>query len=275
MRELTDLEFDYVCGGYDDGEDIIVTGYPDPGMPWFPYSPYYPSNPSPPYGGGSSGPAPAPTHTSQAAMTDNTVSPCAGSAALRAASDIATLNASGQEYSATLVQSGTGVAMYKGGINTFASSSDNYNDSNVPFVLPSAASGVHVVGELHNHDINGVDSHASEFPGFTTQQVEMMNRYPSINDWADLQTIYNTYSSANPGYNPSLYIVDPFGVTREYKYSDMSQYVNLATNTYVTSLAQLAAGVNLPAQTVGCAGGGGGANGGNAGSGAGGPGSHR
>jgi hypothetical protein len=59
MRELTNLELDYVCGGYDDGEDIVVIGYPDPGTPWVPYSPYYPNNPTPPYGGGS-GPAPAP-----------------------------------------------------------------------------------------------------------------------------------------------------------------------------------------------------------------------
>lgn len=67
MRDLTDLELEYVCGGLDDSdEDIIVTGH-NPSYP----PPYYggggglyPSYPPPPYGGGGGGggsPAPAPS----------------------------------------------------------------------------------------------------------------------------------------------------------------------------------------------------------------------
>jgi hypothetical protein len=46
------------------------------------------------------------------------------------------------------------------------------------------------------------------------------NRYPSNGDWAVLQAIVDHYGPITGVYDPSLYLTDSWGVTREFKLSE-------------------------------------------------------
>jgi hypothetical protein len=78
---------------------------------------------------------------------------------------------------------------------------------------PTPDGGVFVAGIVHNHpDILGDDNE------------DLNQRYPSPGDWKALQLLHDKYSSSFPGYDPSLWVVDAAGVTREFKLSERAYF---------------------------------------------------
>lgn len=71
----------------------------------------------------------------------------------------------------------------------------------------------------------------------------LLNQYPSGGDWNVLQSIGDNYGPRTGDYNPSLYLIDPFGVIREFKLSDRSAVEALDD-------AQMQAGVGLAERTI-------------------------
>ena len=99
--------------------------------------------------------------------------------------------------------------------------------------IPPGAEGV-----IHNHPLYEYDEVADEFR-ITTTVSQAENRYPSDNDWATLELMYQSNKGDNDNFDPSLYIVGPDGVTREFSYSDKAKFQALTTTDRMN-------GVSLP-----------------------------
>jgi hypothetical protein len=82
-------------------------------------------------------------------------------------------------------------------------------------------------GLIHNHpEILGGDD------------VDLLQRYPSERDWEALGVLHGIFSPTNTGYDPSLWLLDSYGVLREFKLSEKGYFDGL-------TIADRAAGVGL------------------------------
>jgi hypothetical protein len=73
-----------------------------------------------------------------------------------------------------------------------------------------------VAGLIHNHpDILG---DAGE---------DLQQRYPSPRDWEALEVLHGIFSPTNPGYDPSLWLLDARGVLREFKLTEKGYFDGL------------------------------------------------
>lgn len=114
------------------------------------------------------------------------------------------------EFSAVIVSNGDNKF---GAMNSQIYSSDNSGSSAIPSNMPSNA-----VGIWHNHPLRGDEA---------TQRLDM---FPSRGDWDDLQVIADQTADKNP----SLYLTDGHGVTREFALSDKAKFYNM-TNSQLAS----------------------------------------
>lgn len=73
-----------------------------------------------------------------------------------------------------------------------------------------------VQGFWHSHPVNNVSS-----------DLQLIGRYPSIDDWDMLDRIK---AGANAASNPSLWIMDSLGVTREFKWEERDYFKELLNN---------------------------------------------
>lgn len=83
--------------------------------------------------------------------------------------------------------------------------------------VPGIAHVQNVAGIVHNHPDN-----------YSGDNGDLKSRYPSTQpggDWDALQALKD--ASGDPNYDPSLWIIDPFGTVREFKLSDRAYYMNL------------------------------------------------
>lgn len=79
-------------------------------------------------------------------------------------------------------------------------------------VYPNIA-GQPVQGLWHSHDQTG-----------DTQRDRLVSRYPSSDDWHWLSIVAGIPGAAS---NPSLWIMDSFGTTREFKFSERAYFLSL------------------------------------------------
>jgi hypothetical protein len=103
------------------------------------------------------------------------------------------------------------------------------NDAFNFVVLP--ISGDNIEGIWHNHTVQG------------DANQQLVGRYPSNyadgrSDWTALQSLKDNVAPNDPGYDPSLWLTGPDGVTREFKLSERAYYENLTD-------AQMQAGEGL------------------------------
>lgn len=101
-----------------------------------------------------------------------------------------------------------------GAMNNMIYSSDSPTYAKVP-----SSGGQPVQGIWHNHTLRG------------DYAQQMIDRYPSSSDWSTLSSI-STQAGAST--NPSLWITDGFGVTREFRLSDRALFESL-DNTAMTN----------------------------------------
>ena len=94
-----------------------------------------------------------------------------------------------------------------------------------------------VAGYSHNHP---EWSYANGVFVQMTDEFRLANRYPSQGDWNVLQAIASHYGPANP----SLYLPDSWGVTREFKLTDRSYFQSLTP-------LRVAAGEGLSGREIG------------------------
>lgn len=85
-----------------------------------------------------------------------------------------------------------------------------YTDNDVDgVIIPNVWGDDYVEGIVHNHpDLIGID------------HVDRLNRYPGVGDWQVLEILYNAYSPHFPNYDPSVWVMDRWGVMREFKLSE-------------------------------------------------------
>ena len=91
-----------------------------------------------------------------------------------------------------------------------------------------------VAGTIHSHPWNSIDYWQN-----------YVNRYPGGDDWAEADRLV-----AEGGANAStlsIYIVDGFGVTREFRYADRAFYASLSDSDKIQ-------GAGLPDAVTGCGG---------------------
>ncbi len=95
-------------------------------------------------------------------------------------------------------------------------------------------------GIIHNHPyfayLGGVDDFRSR-----TLVERKEDRYPSGLDWDALDQLFERNSNGDPNFDPSLYLIDPNGVLREFKYSDRAYFESLTA-------VQKLNGVGLPSE---------------------------
>jgi hypothetical protein len=99
-----------------------------------------------------------------------------------------------------------------------------------------------VEGFVHNHPAYFLNSSTGQFEE-RSDFLKAENRYPSTGDWNVLQAIADRYGPTTGNTNPSLYLVDPFGVAREFRLSDRAVFEAL-------SQSQRQAGVGLAGREV-------------------------
>ncbi|AOH85617.1 hypothetical protein AWL63_18420 [Sphingomonas panacis] len=98
-------------------------------------------------------------------------------------------------------------------------------------VLSAPSDYADVRGVVHNHPWNIHDANDN-----------FQQRYPSDPDWQALDTLV---ARGAPAASLSMYIVDPWGVTREFRYADKASYQAMTSS-------DRALGNSLPGQTVDC-----------------------
>lgn len=227
MRELTFLELSLISGGYGecegDGEesDICVIGHP-PDLPNYPPpTPLPPSwGPPPEYGGGGGGPTPPPppppcepTDGKAIDFARDTIDPTFPYGPIDPSgftptnpswlhAEIIGFVGPGGQIGPTVINVGTG-----GWSPNFG---NHVGD---------------VQGFVHNHP--PYVHNGTEYVSGSTQYLND-NRYPSTGDWNVLQAIANHYGPINGNYNPSIYLVDPFGTLREFKLSERAAIEGLS-----------------------------------------------
>lgn len=91
----------------------------------------------------------------------------------------------------------------------------------------------HAYGMVHNHPFNSSDYYSN-----------FIQRYPSSADWQSLDRMIA--GGANPAHL-SVYVLDPFGTMREFKYSDRARYESMTDSQRMQM-----GGPNLPPATTGC-----------------------
>jgi hypothetical protein len=210
MRELTFEELQFVSGGEDNVEEIVVTGhYPPPPPIYFPPSYSYPSYPPGYYGGGGSPSVPP----SVPAATHTEDKPCQDGAAVSISDHIKQILAdpgTDFEYSCYITRNSDGsFGAYKDTIRT--NNSTTFSGSGPV----DAGDWGNLAGFIHDHPWNASDYWSN-----------YINRYPSAQDWAPLDAII----ANNPGVDRSqlsLYLLDPFGTVREYHYADKDMLNNM------------------------------------------------
>lgn len=115
---------------------------------------------------------------------------------------------------------------YQNGVHT------DYTTEFAKSPLPNDKSSI--AGIVHNHVWAGTTSSRAE------------NRYPSDDDWDNLTSL--VFPSFGDGANPnelSMFLLDPFGTLREFKYSQKDTFQALSSQQRIN-------GDNLPNQTNGC-----------------------
>lgn len=86
--------------------------------------------------------------------------------------------------------------------------------------VPNSVGIVNIIGMIHSHS-----ERASTGNAVVDEVLRIADRYPSPYDWAEFRAL--AWEITLAGGNPdqlSLYIVDPFGFTREFSYSDRAIY---------------------------------------------------
>ena len=222
MRELTEEELILVAAGTsespsDDGP-IIITGT----RPYSGTSGYYPggggnggTSPNEVDENGGTGDAPGGETPGDDLEHEQDCTTAAGAAdqirdkIVSTETDGSTLTTSHQkvEYAAFLVKTPDG-RFGAAGDMIYSDSSPSYVDltDNIP-ADPSA-----IVGIIHNH----AGSPSGDY--FTN----VMNAYPSGDDWKSMTSLVNTYH-LDPNV-VSIWVIDAWGNLREFKYSDMAKY---------------------------------------------------
>lgn len=229
MRMLTDYELNLVAGGtgssdiynWNDGYGgggggggggIVVIG------PSSYYPPYVwnPNDGAGQGGGGSSGSDPSPDLTHEATCGT------ADGAAKQIADEIKNAPAVAGRGDWTQVELGTFVVRTAdgryGALESTIYTDNQYNGVTIPDVWGDD----YVEGIVHNHP----DSLGND-------RVDALNRYPGEGDWAALEVLYNAYSPHYPGYDPSVWIMDRWGVLREFKFSERATIQGLTDDQKV------------------------------------------
>jgi hypothetical protein len=253
FRELESYEIDLVSGGMDGGEEIVVYGYPDTyyaGPDYEPSSGNNGGDQGGDSGGGGEGTyspvgiiaSETPgvqvfahtqkcgTSSGAAVQMANHVMGSGGFSQLSAA-DGSTWNGttsgaswSGIEFSAVVVFDWNGnFGAQDGEIWTKDSSGSTF--------MPQAFLATSV-GFWHSHPDRG------------DADMDVLDAYPSQGDWATLENMYQALKDSWPGYDPSIWLTDPTGVTREFKYSEKSTYMSM------NDAALIAAGTSAIANKV-------------------------
>jgi hypothetical protein len=227
FRELEPHEIDLVSGGMDPGEEIIVNGYTvyDGGY----YDPTA-NNTSGGEGGDGTGgvfawstPGVQVIHHTQDCSTPSGVAVqianhLKGTAGFTQASatDGSTWNGTtsgasltGIEFSGLIVQNGIG-----GNYGTWFNQIWTRDSQNGTF-MPTAFPGL-TVGYFHNHPDRGDD------------YTDAHDSYPSPSDWNVLEDIKASQQFVNPNLDPSLWLMDPNGVVREFKLSEKAYFTGLS-----------------------------------------------
>jgi hypothetical protein len=112
------------------------------------------------------------------------------------------------EFGAVIIRNSNGTF---GALNDMIYSSNQQTYAAVP-----SGVGQPVQGLWHSHPTRGGDSQ------------QAIDRYPSLDDWASLARVA---SQAGAAANPSLWIMGPDGVTREFSLSERSYFESLSTDT--------------------------------------------
>lgn len=184
-------------------EAVLWAGYPDDGTGLEPHPTLGPSDGG---GGGGGGDNPA-EHT----FLETDI--CPEGAAKKIGSHIHNVlvtSAGEYEYGAFLEAKNDGMfGAHGGGIHS--------NYSKTYAILPGLPDYSNVLGTVHNH----LWSNDTEDPWRNH-----INRYPGPEDWAGLDQLV----APPPGVPPadpsrlSVYLTDPWGTTREFRYSDRATY---------------------------------------------------
>jgi hypothetical protein len=200
----------------DDEDSIIVVDGTRPKT----YNP----DPSADTGGGS----PGGTGMTSGEYKHSEDDPCADGAAVEIKRKIVILveQIGGYEFGAFISKNGDG---------SFGALNDkiytDYRPGDVTMNNPEDASAVH--GIIHNHVWNTkVDD-----PNWNAK-----NRYPSADDWNALDKLVMLGADA---FTLSIYVIDAWGVVREFKYEDKNLYESMSNQ-------QRVAGENLPGETSPC-----------------------
>lgn len=109
----------------------------------------------------------------------------------------------------------------------------------------SPPSGVVLGGFIHNHpsytSISYKTATGEHVPTGqwreNTEEENLINRYPSPEDWNTLTDIHNRNAALGvlPSQNnPSMYIMDPFGTVREFKYSYKAIFSDMSVSSMVS-----------------------------------------
>ena len=229
MRALTKAELELVAGGYNTGNNTVSTVTLSPPHT-SPPNTVSPITISPPGGGGGGGggggppePFPYPCHC------------MLGHAAGVAETGIkGQTNYGNHESYALLFQGGDGDVYSTPVFQTSNQGGGGISEAE-KWMTDNGVALTSLVGEIHNHPYNG-------FTGEDTYGRDV-NRYPSPpqdtsdhgGDWATANNLVSQYSLNDF----ATFIIDPYGVMREYDYSDESKYINLTFD-------QRSNGVNLP-----------------------------
>lgn len=84
--------------------------------------------------------------------------------------------------------------------------------------LPAPVAGTVVSGIVHNHpdQISG------------TEAGDLDQRYPSAGDWDALDRLFERFGGNDANHNPSLWIVDRWGVVRKFRRSERLYFESLS-----------------------------------------------
>ena len=250
FRELSDHEIELVSGGLNSSEDIVVNGvryYAGPA-----YDPAAGNNGGDGGGGGGGGGGESPSLVGVIAsetpgvqiQTHTQTCTSASGAAVQIASHVMGANGFSQlsatdgstwngatsganlhgiEFSAVVGFTSDGRF---GAVGQEIWTEDKEGESFVPTAFTGNALGI-----WHNHpDRGGEDS-------------DKLDAYPSRGDWGVLGELGTALSPGWPGYDPSMWITDPNGVTREFKLSERSTYENMSNQALINDYANLSSKV--------------------------------
>jgi len=95
-------------------------------------------------------------------------------------------------------------------------------------------------GIIHNHPLYEYVGPIDDFD-IREPDYQKLDRYPSANDWDALDILFERNSNGDPNFDPSLYVIDGFGVMREFSLSERVYFESLTRD-------QRLRGIGLPSE---------------------------